>query len=234
MRRSGSSGPLRIHLIPSDPATRERIRTRVRERTDWQLTTGLSPRIPPDTDVVLIPADRCADDLEPSSADVGEAPGQRVSVAVAEGPDPGGPSYLAYGPAEHLAGCVLRGCVDFLKEPWDEDELEFRLERLAPPVTFTVAGTTLRIEPTRLSSDIGSTELSPGERAVLEALVRHRGEPVSREALFYGIWGTDGGDSRVIDVYVSRLRGRIREVLPRNRRPNPLRAVRGLGYTLDA
>ena len=213
MRGSAGSGPLRVHLVPSEPLVAERIRARVAQRPSWNMSIGLSCRIPPDADVVLLPAERCGECLLD---------------------DPSPPAYLAYGKPELLAGCVLRGCADYLKTPWDGDELEFRLERFVRPLAFSVAGVQVRLENLRLVSEVGRTGITAAERAVLELLIRRSGETVSREALFYALWGTDGGSSRLVDVYVSRLRRRLREVLPPRSPADPLRAVHGRGYTLEA
>jgi hypothetical protein len=228
MRRSGSSGPLRIHLIPTDPVSAERIRSRIRERRAWTLTVGLSCRIPPEADLVMLPAGRCRECLgggHPDGAHPdGAHPGSRHR---------GGPAYLAYGPPEHLRECALHGCSDYLKDPWDLDELEFRLGRCAAPLRFTAGAVTVRLEPTRVVSELGSSGITAAEWAVLELLLRRAGEPVSRDALFYAVWGAAGGDSRLVDVYVSRLRRRLAEVLPPGGLHDPLRSIRGYGYTLD-
>ena len=223
MRGSGSSGPLHVHLVPSDPLVAERIRIRVAQRPLWEMSVGLSCRIPPGTDVVLLPADRCADCLLTTAPD--------TPTPILDDPSP--PAYLAYGAAELLVGCVLRGCTDYLKTPWDGDELEFRLERFARPLEFSMAGVQVRLERLRLVSEVGRTEVTAAERALLELLIRHSGETVSRDALFYALWGTEGGSSRLVDVYVSRLRRRLREVLPSESLVDPLRSVRGRGYTLE-
>ncbi|NBF40826.1 MAG: hypothetical protein GVY14_10460 [Spirochaetes bacterium] len=177
------------------------------------MSVGLSCRIPPDADVVLLPAERCDECL-------------------LDAPSP--PAYLVYGKPELLTGCVLRGCTDYLKTPWDGDELEFRLERFARPLAFSVAGVQVRLENRGLVSEVGRTGITAAECAVLELLIRRPGETVPREALFYALWGTDGGSSRLVDVYVSRLRRRLREVLPARSPADPLRSVHGRGYTLEA
>lgn len=201
-----------MHLIPADPLVTERVRNRIAQRLSWSLSTGLSCRIPPEADVVLLPAERCGECLLET----------RPS-----------PAYVAYGAAQLLPGCVLRGCADFLKTPWEGNELEFRLERFARPLAFSVGGMEVRLEHDRLVSAAGRTGITAAERTVLELLIRRAGEPVSREALFYALWGTDGGSSRLVDVYVSRLRLRLREVLPAGGAADPLRAVYGHGYSLE-
>lgn len=217
MRRSGSSGPLRVHLIPTDPLSAERIKSRIRRRPAWSVSVGLGCRIPPEADVVLLPAERCGECLGGGGA----------------GSVRGAPAYLAYGRHERLLDCALHGCSDYLKDPWDLDELEFRLERFAKPLEFVVAGVTIRLEPTRIVSTLGSTGITAAEYAILEVLLRRAGRTVSRTALFYAVWGTEGRSSRLVDVYVSRLRRRIAEVLPPRGLYDPLRSVHGQGYTLD-
>ncbi|MFP4637057.1 MAG: response regulator transcription factor [Spirochaetaceae bacterium] len=214
MSRSGNSSPLRVHLITADAAVSERIRSRIETRSAWRFSSGSGSRIPVDADLVLIPADRCDEYLPPGSAS---------------------PVYVAYGPARYLAGCFLRGCSDYLREPWDAEELELRLARFAAPVAFCVGDTAVRLlEDGRLVSTWGATQLSSGERVILEILARRAGRAVSRNAIFHALWGTSGGSSRLVDVYVSRLRRRLAEVLPPGAFRGVLRPARGIGYTLHA
>ena len=60
--------------------------------------------------------------------------------------------------------------------------------------------------------------LSAREYAVLLTLVRRRGRIVSREELYRLVWGTElrPGD-RSVDVYVSKLRGKLEAELPEER-----------------
>jgi hypothetical protein len=219
MRRSGSSGPLRIHLIPDDRLVTHRVRAAIGERANWSLTTGLTCRVPPQTDVLLLPADRCAECLE-----------ETAGVSADGAPT----AILAYGPASLLSGCFLRGCDDYLKEPWEGTELEHRLARWIRPLELTMGNVTVRVESDRLVSELGSTGITEGERRVLQLLLRHRGEAIPREAFLYALWGTATRESRLVDVYVSRLRTRLREVLPASAGGNLVRSIRGFGYTLDA
>ena len=216
MRRSGSSGPLRIHLIAASAPVSERTRRTIDMRSSWSLTQGADCRFPPQTDVVLIPASLCANCL--SSKQFGET----------------GPSIIAYGAAQFLESCYLRGCDDYLKDPWDGDELAFRLSSFAPPTEFFVGNVKVRVESDRLISEMGTTGLTDAERALLGVLINRAGLPVPREALFYAVWGVSGGASRLVDVYVSRLRSRLREVGPPGHAAEALSSIRGVGYSLKA
>jgi DNA-binding response OmpR family regulator len=68
--------------------------------------------------------------------------------------------------------------------------------------------------------------LTPAEAAILDRLYVHRGEVVSREALFSLLGG--GGNS--VEVYVCKLRAKIEKPLGRRM----IHTVRGVGYRLES
>ena len=73
--------------------------------------------------------------------------------------------------------------------------------------------------------------LSPREFALLEALLRHQGEVVSKQDLLDRVWGAEfEGDPNVVEVYVGYLRRKIDRPFERN----DLETVRGEGYRLGA
>ncbi len=104
-----------------------------------------------------------------------------------------------------------------------------------------------RLEPlTEAPVFAGDLEVRPAEGIVLRAgavvqltvtelrllveLAWRLGLPVSRESLLEHVWGYDYfGDTRLVDVHISRLRQKI-EADPR--RPARVLTVRGLGYKL--
>lgn len=52
-------------------------------------------------------------------------------------------------------------------------------------------------------------DLSPTEFDILEILARRMGHIVSREELLKKIWGVNSGDTRTVDVHISRLRKKL-------------------------
>jgi Response regulators consisting of a CheY-like receiver domain and a winged-helix DNA-binding domain len=71
-------------------------------------------------------------------------------------------------------------------------------------------------------------QLTPKEFELLEYLIRHRGIVVSRDLLLDQVWDYDfAGDTRIVDVHISRLREKI-ESDPKN--PYYIQTVRGVGY----
>lgn len=71
-------------------------------------------------------------------------------------------------------------------------------------------------------------QLTPKEFELLEYLIRHRGIVVSRDLLLDQVWDYNfAGDTRIVDVHISRLREKI-ESDPKN--PYYIQTVRGVGY----
>ena len=72
-------------------------------------------------------------------------------------------------------------------------------------------------------------ELTTKEYELLEFLLRHPRQVLSRDTIFERVWGSDFlGGSNVIDVHVMRLR----EKLEAGGRPRLIQTVRGAGYSL--
>jgi DNA-binding response OmpR family regulator len=78
----------------------------------------------------------------------------------------------------------------------------------------------------RGSQDIG---LSPREFALLEFLMRHEGQPVSRTSIVHEVWKLDFDTStNVVDVYINYLRRKV----DTGHSHSLIRTVRGVGYQI--
>ena len=127
------------------------------------------------------------------------------------------------------------GADDYLVKPFALAELHARLRALVRrgsserPVVLAVGS--LVLDPvTREVRRCGEPlELSPREHALLQELMRHAGEVLSRTHLLEHVW-EDAGDSNVVDVYVRYLRNKI----DRPYGLDTLQTVRGVGYRLTA
>jgi len=140
---------------------------------------------------------------------------------------------IAFGPPELLTGGSLTGCDDFLKEPWSPEELEWRLRKLVTrkPPNFIFPWGSFEIRGLGIHTPSGSCLLCGQEQKILRLLVTNRGEPVSRDALYYGIWGKPASaKSRVVDVHVSSLRKKLLRLFPESE--GCIRSVRGVGYLI--
>ena len=127
------------------------------------------------------------------------------------------------------------GADDYLVKPYAMAELAARvralLRRPARNVGTVLAVGDLELDTATRIALRGTRviELTTKEFSVLEVLMRHAGEVVTREAISASAWD-DNYDpfSNVIDVYVSRLRRKI----DRSGDPPLVHAVRGAGYRL--
>lgn len=137
--------------------------------------------------------------------------------------------------SDRVAG-LDAGADDYLTKPYAFDELLARiralLRRNAAEKTDCMHVGDLRLcvaekTVTRSGQEI---RLSAKEFALLESLMRHKGQVLSRAQLENQIWdyGCDSGGSNVIDVYIRYLRRKIDEPFPKKL----IHTVRGAGYVL--
>ena len=141
------------------------------------------------------------------------------------------------GVDERVAG-LRAGGDDYLAKPFEFLELTARLDVLLRHRVAPVAETLLRAG--KLEIDLGSravryggrvVELLPREFRLLEYLMRHAGQVVTRSMLFEEIWNyRSGGPTNVIDMHISKLR---RKLDPDNGE-SLIWTIRGAGYMLRA
>ncbi len=127
------------------------------------------------------------------------------------------------------------GADDYMVKPFSFAELSARVRALvrrgsqARPNSLDVG--TLRLEPSTRRVWRSGTEifLSPKEYALLELLMRHPGEVVTRTTIIDQVWDfAYSGTFNVIEQYVGYLRRKIDRPFGRQ----DLETVRGVGYRL--
>ncbi|MGR3914372.1 MAG: response regulator transcription factor [Gammaproteobacteria bacterium] len=125
---------------------------------------------------------------------------------------------------------------DYLTKPFAFSELLARLDALTRRAQGVARETTLRVGD--LQMDLSAREvrrggsvidLQPREFRLLEYLMRHSNQVVTRTMLLENVWDYHfDPQTNVIDVHISRLRGKI----DRNFNTQLLNTVRGAGYIL--
>jgi two-component system, OmpR family, response regulator len=144
----------------------------------------------------------------------------------------------ALGDVDERIRGLRAGGDDYLTKPFDPEEMTARLEVLLRRryVPAAPSDTTLRVGPleldlvTRKAFRAGEeVQLLPTEYRVLEFMMRHAGQTITRTMLFEAVWGYhfDPG-TNLIDVHMGRLRKKIDPpgVIPL------IQTVRGSGYLL--
>jgi two-component system OmpR family response regulator len=137
--------------------------------------------------------------------------------------------------ADRVAG-LDAGADDYLTKPFSFAELLARLRALMRrgagerPSVLRVGH--LELDPARrtVSRDGTSIDLTAREFALLEYLMRHPGEVLTRTQLIEHVWDfAYEGDSNVVDVYIRYLRNKVDRPFGNV----SIRTVRGAGYRLE-
>lgn len=122
-----------------------------------------------------------------------------------------------------------------LRHPFTPRKLLNGVNRLLPAnegAALQVGPIHLNLAQRKVKCGVREERLTPKQAKLLEVLMRHAGEVVSRKTLIKQVWDTDyTGDTRTLDVHVSWLRSVIE---PNPVKPRYLKTLRSQGYRLDA
>lgn len=143
----------------------------------------------------------------------------------------------ARGTVDERVEGLEAGADDYLVKPFAFPELLARIDAVSRRFTTRTAPVhqvgELRLDMStrRVVREGREIELTPTEFSLLEFLMRHVGQVVTRKMLCEHLWEQDwGGMTNVLDVHVNRLRGK----LDRGFSQSLIETVRGRGYALRA
>ena len=123
------------------------------------------------------------------------------------------------------------GAEDYMTKPFRFEELLARVRlrlrtagnAIAEPTLLSIDGLSLDLRTRRAQTDGRTVDLSAREFALLELLLRHPGQVLSREQMLDHVWGFDfDPGSNIVDVYIRQLRRKIGT--------EKITTVRGMGY----
>ncbi len=132
---------------------------------------------------------------------------------------------------------LKKGADDYLLKPFHMTELLARVEALSrrsgvkPSAVLEVGELALDLPTRRVTSGGVEIDLTPTEFSILEMLMRHAGQVVTRKMLCESLWESDWeGTTNVIEVHINRLRTKLQ----RGTKEPLIHTVRGRGYALRA
>lgn len=131
-----------------------------------------------------------------------------------------------------VVACLEAGADDYMRKPFDLDELLARVRirlrssrQVAAPNVLTAAGVKLDLRSRRVTVGTQTVALTTREFALLEMLLRHAGQILSRKQLLSHGWGPSfDPSSNVVDVGINSLRKKLGADI--------IETVRGAGYRL--
>ncbi len=143
----------------------------------------------------------------------------------------------ALGSVDDRVTGLKRGADDYLVKPFEMSELIARIEAVCrrattkPSPVMQVGELMLDLPTRRVTSGGIDIELTPTEFSILEMLMRHAGQVVTRKMLCEQLWESDWeGTTNVIEVHINRLRTKLQ----RGTKEPLIHTIRGRGYALRA
>jgi two-component system OmpR family response regulator len=145
----------------------------------------------------------------------------------------------ALGQVDDRVKGLQAGADDYLVKPFAFSELQARLDALSrrtrgsstAETRLTIGDLEMDLLSREVRRDSKTIELQPRDFQLLEYLIRHAGQVVTRTMLLENVWDYHfDPQTNVIDVHISRLRSKIDKGFA-----HPLiHTIRGAGYKIDA
>ncbi len=138
--------------------------------------------------------------------------------------------------AERVRG-LATGADDFVVKPFSVPELMARIKAMLRRSNPSKVSSYIKIGELELDKETHrahrngrEVRFGPTEYKLLEFLMTAPGRVFSREQLLDAVWGHNNYvDERTVDVHI----GRLRRSITRGKEKDPIRTVRGSGYSLN-
>jgi DNA-binding response OmpR family regulator len=137
---------------------------------------------------------------------------------------------------EHRIQGLDAGADDYLTKPFAVGELQARVRALGrrhndlEPNVLATGDLSVSTRTHSVQRAGRQIDLSHKEFALLEYLMRHKGQVMTRDQIIEHVWGYDySPTANVVDIYIHYLRRKI----DKTHKEKLIRTVRGVGYSVS-
>ena len=137
---------------------------------------------------------------------------------------------------QHRVDGLDLGANDYLVKPSSLEELsarvrsQLRQKQTVATSTIEFANLVLDVQAKQLKQDNNVVDLTAKEFVLLQLLIQHQGDVLSRTQIASMVWNINfETDTNVVDVAIRRLRAKIDDHFA----PKLIYTVRGMGYKVD-
>jgi two-component system, OmpR family, response regulator len=145
----------------------------------------------------------------------------------------------AKGQIEDRVEGLDSGADDYLTKPFAFSELLARIRALgrrpkqSTGTELKIADLTIQTATFEVTRDGTSIQLSSKEYALLEYLVRHANQTITKEQIINHVWSYDADVlPNSVEVYIKHLRDKLDK--PFKEKPTLIHTIRGFGYKIGA
>jgi len=121
---------------------------------------------------------------------------------------------IIFGKQSLLKYCFQKGCHDYLKIPWDHEELLFRISRNKHKNIYYKKDHTISLGADQILFINGfQVNLTYQEYLIIKILFKFPNSPISKDILYQAINFKDEINSRVVEVHISNIRKKSKNTI---------------------